>query len=46
MKRANYKCLDDLVSDGLDPKVKEKAEETALYIKTIHRKETVQEIST
>jgi len=36
MKRAQYKCLDDLIAEGLDPKVKQHAEETELYIKTIH----------
>lgn len=46
MKRADYKCLDDLIAEGLDPKVKEKAEETGLYIRTIHAKDSVADVKT
>lgn len=46
MKRAQYKCLDDLIAEGLDPKVKQHAEETELYIKTIHQKDTLKEVTT
>ena len=41
MKRADYKCLDDLIDGGLDPNVKRNQEEMALYIKTIHHKNSV-----
>jgi hypothetical protein len=36
MKRATYKCLDDLISEGLDASVNKNKEETAMYLKTIH----------
>jgi hypothetical protein len=46
MGRANYKCLDDLLQQGLDPNVKRNPEETELYLNTIHRKERLDQVST
>jgi len=45
-KRANYKCLDDLIAEGLDPKVKKNAARTAEYLRTIHGKQALGEIET
>ncbi len=42
---ADYKTLDDLIQEGVDPKVKENMEQTAEYIKTIHRKESLQDVT-
>lgn len=45
-KRANYKCLDDLIDEGLDPSVKRNIEEMGHFIKTIHMKDSVRDIKT
>ena len=45
-KRASYKCLDDLIGEGLDPKVRMNVEKTAQYMKTIYGKESIGDIKT
>ena len=42
---ANYKTLDDLLQEGVDPKVTENMEKTAEYLKIIHRKESINDIT-
>ena len=46
MGRAEYKCLDDLLAQGLNPDVKKNPEEMELYLNTIHRKNKLEEVST
>lgn len=46
MKRADYKCLDDLLEQGLDRNVLRNPEDTALYLNTIHRKNKLEDVST
>ncbi len=46
MGRADYKCLDDLLAQGLNPDVKKNPEEMELYLNTIHRKNKLEEVST
>ena len=45
MGRATYKCLDDLIAEGMDPKVRRHPEETAAYLKSIHKKEKLEDIT-
>lgn len=46
MKRADYKCLDDLLEEGLDRNVLRNPEDTALYLNTIHRKNKLEDVTT
>jgi hypothetical protein len=46
MGRADYKCLDDLLAQGLNPNVKQNPEKTELYLNTIHRKNKLADITT
>jgi hypothetical protein len=42
---ATYKCLDDLIAEGLDPKFSIHSEEIINYLKTIHHKESLSAVT-
>lgn len=41
MKRAKYKCLDDLVEEGLHPSILVDLDNAEKFIKMIHGKESL-----
>ena len=45
MKRASYKCLDDLIEDGLPHSILENLDQTERYLKMIHGKDNMGDIS-
>lgn len=45
MKRATYKCLDDLIQEGLDPSIVKDLDKAEKLIRMVHGKDNMKEVS-